>query len=346
MSQNPFGENLNIPRFEPPKVPPGVLRIIVPLALVLFLGVSSFFQIEPEEVGVVTRFGAHVRDTEPGLHLKLPIGIEKVYKVPARREINVEFGFRSPGVNSAANNGRPGGRVDPRHESNMLTGDLNAAVVEWVVQYRIAKPFDYLFQVRDVDETFRDMSEAVMREVVGDRTVNDVLTTGRRDVADEALDKLNALCLDYQTGIHVERVVLQDVTPPESVKPAFNDVNQAQQDRERLINEAQSEYNKVIPRTRGEAQQTIAAAQGYAVDRVNRSQGEAARFESLFAEYRKAPAVTRQRMYLETLGEVLPQVGRKIVIDKDVEGLTPLLDLRSAAGAVTRPPASAGGGGR
>ncbi len=339
MSQTGLPDQLNIPRFEPPKVSSSALRVMGILLLVALGAATSFYQIGPEEVGVVVRFGAHVGTTDPGLHFKLPFGIDKVYKLPALRELNEEFGFRSAPTGRQADR-RLGERVDPRNESNMLTGDLNAAVVQWVVQYRISDPFDYLFQVRNVSETFRDMSEAVMREVVGDRTVNEVLTTGRRDVGIEALRKLNQLCQDYNTGILVERVVLQDVTPPEPVKPAFNEVNQAQQQRERLINEAQSEYNKVVPRARGEAQQTISAAEGYALERVNSAEGEASRFEALYAEYRNSPEVTRKRMYLETMASVVPKVGRKIVMGDDMSGVIPLLNLEGARQT------TGGGGGR
>jgi membrane protease subunit HflK len=178
-----------------------------------------------------------------------------------------------------------------------------------------------------------------MREVVGDRTVNEVLTVGRQEVADTVRTKLQALCEEYKTGITVDQVVLQDVTPPDPVKPAFNEVNQAQQERETLINQAQAEYNKIIPRARGEAAQTIQAGEGYALDRVNRAKGEAARFQSLFAEYKKAPEVTRRRIYLETMAEVLPKVGKKVIVDDDVRGLVQLLGLDGA----TRSAVSGGG---
>jgi membrane protease subunit HflK len=209
----------------------------------------------------------------------------------------------------------------------MLTGDLNAAVVEWVVQFRIVDPYKFLFRVRGVADTFRAMSEAIMRKVVGDRTVNEVLTVGRAEVALVVEERLQELCDQYETGIKVEQVVLQDVNPPDPVKPSFNEVNQAQQEREKLINEAQSEYNKVIPRAQGEALQTIRQAEGYALDRVNRSKGDAARFNALFTEFRKAPQVTRKRIYLETMNAILPQVEKKIVVDDQLGGILPLLNL-------------------
>lgn len=325
---------VNIREFKPPEVPEGtgrVVRIFLLIGLVLFFGRLAFYQVGPEENGVVLRFGAFDHISQPGLHFRIPV-IDRVYKVAVQRQLNEEFGFTS------RRDGRRG-LDDAAGEANMLTGDLNAAVVEWVVQYRITDPLPFLFEVRNMSETFRDMSEAVMREVVGDRTVNEVLTVGRQEVADTVRTKLQALCEEYKTGITVDQVVLQDVTPPDPVKPAFNEVNQAQQERETLINQAQAEYNKVIPRARGEAAQTIQASEGYALDRVNRAKGEAARFESVFGEYRKAPEVTRRRIYLETLADVLPKVGKKVVVDDDVRGLVPLLGLDGGS----RPAVSGGG---
>jgi membrane protease subunit HflK len=297
--------------------------------LVLLTGlVSSFYQVAPEEVGVVLRFGKYAGHfTPPGLHFKFPFGIDRVYKVPIQRQITEEFGFRTRGLQIRSEVARQ----DPKMESSMLTGDLNAATVEWVVQYRIIDPFKYLFRVHEVDLTFRDMTEAVVREVVGDRTVDEVITVGRQEITIVVAARLQALCEHYETGIQVDQVVLQDVTPPELVKPAFNAVNQAEQEKETLINQAQSEYNKIVPRARGEAEQTVLAAEGYALDRVNRAKGEVARFEAVYTQYKAAPEVTRQRIYLETLNDILPKVGRKIVVDDEVRGVLPLLNLDSGA---------------
>ena len=322
------------------KPPQGLGRLIGPLlviALVAFGALTSFYQIQPEEVGVVLRFGRYLGETGPGLHFKVPFGVDRVYKVPIQRQISAEFGFRTPGVPVLVEVARQ----NPAEEASMLTGDLNAAIVQWVVQYRIVDPFKYLFRVRNVELTFRDMSEAVMREVVGDRTVNEVITVGRQEITRVAKDKLQNLSDLYEIGIQVDQVVLQDVTPPEPVKPAFRAVNEAEQEKEKLINQAQAEYNQVVPRARGEAQQTILAAEGYALDRVNRASGEAARFNALYEEYRKAPDVTRQRLYLETLGQILPKVGRKVVVDDEVRGVLPLLNLESTR---PRPAAQPGGG--
>ena len=214
----------------------------------------------------------------------------------------------------------------------MLTGDLNVAVVDWIVQYRVADPYQYLFKVRGIgpgtdDETFRDMNEAVMREVVGDRTVTEVLTVGRQDIEVTVKERLQALCDQYETGIAVDLIVLQDVNPPDAVKPSWDEVNQAQQQRDRMINEAQTRYNQVIPRAGGEAQQTILQAEGYALDRINRAEGDASRFVSIYDQYRLAPNVTRQRLYLETMQNVLPKLGGKLFIDEDAQGVLPLLPL-------------------
>ena len=320
------GSGPQIPDIKLPQLRGGLVRLIVLGVLALTVLTTSFYTIDPEETGMVVRFGQYVRATDPGLHFKIPLGVEQVLKVPIQRQLKEEFGFRTlrAGVNSQYTTKGYGG------ESNMLTGDLNAAVVEWVIQYRITDPYKYLFQVRNVNETFRDMSEAIMRKVVGDRTVNEVLTVGRAEVALKVQVDLQVLCDQYETGIKVDQVVLQDVNPPDPVKPSFNAVNEAQQEKEKLINQAQSEYNREIPRALGAALQTIQEAEGYALDRVNRSQGDAALFNALYTSYRKAPEVTRKRMYLETMNEVLPRVQNKIIVDDELKGVLPLLNLNAA----------------
>ncbi len=314
-------------RVKMPSLSPRGLRILGVLILLGIVVLTGFYTVGPEEVGVVLRFGRFVRESPPGLHFRIPFGVETVIKVPVQRQLKAEFGFRtvSAGVRSEYTTAGYEG------ESNMLTGDLNAAVVEWVVQFRVVDPYKFLFRVRNVWDTFRAMSEAVMRKVVGDRTVNEVLTIGRQEVAALVEQQLQELCNQYETGIKVEQVVLQDVNPPDPVKPSFNEVNEAQQEKQKLINEAQSEYNKVIPRARGEAQETIRRAEGYAVDRINRARGDSARFVALLQEYVKAPEVTKRRLYLETMEEILPRVSRKVVLDKDLRTLLPLLNLDESA---------------
>ncbi|MFC1504364.1 FtsH protease activity modulator HflK [Spirochaetota bacterium] len=317
--------NGDLPNINPAKLIKNIKWIILGLAAFIFL-VSGFFQIEPEEVGIILRFGKYVRTVNPGLNFKIPFGVESVEKVPVERQKKAEFGFRTlkAGIRSQYSKG------NFKEESLMLTGDLNAAEVEWIVQYRIADPFKYLFRVRNPEKTFRDMNEAVMRQVIGDRAINEVITIGRQEIADEVKVKLQLLCEQYETGLKVDQVVLQNVTPPEQVKASFNEVNEAQQEKERMINEAMSEYNKVVPRAKGEALQTIEEAKGYALERVNEAKGEAAKFTSVFREYMKAPEVTRQRIYLETMNDIYTKVDRKIISDKDFTGILPFFNTEKA----------------
>ena len=291
--------------------------------IVLIIIWTAFFQVGPEEVGVITRFGKYVREVNPGLNFKLPL-VERVYRVPVERQQKEEFGFRtiSAGIQSQFTKS---GTAD---ESLMLTGDLNLADVEWVVQYRVDDPYRYLFKVRDPINSLRDISEAAMRQVVGNRTVNEVLTVGRTEVANQVLEEIQTICIDYSLGIKIEQVVLQDVNPPDPVKDAFNAVNQAQQEKETLINQAKSEYNKVIPRASGQADETIQKAEGYATERVNNSLGEAARFNALYTEYIKAPEVTKRRLYLETMNNAIPKLGNKIITDEKGNNVLPLLQMQ------------------
>jgi len=284
---------------------------------------TTFFQVRPEEVGVITRFGKYIRKEEPGLHIKFPI-LERVYKVAVERQHKEEFGFRttSTGIKSQFS------KVGTTDESLMLTGDLNLADVEWIVQYRIDDPYKFLFKVREPIATMRDISEACMREIVGDRTVNEVLTVGRAEIALSVHQKIQQLCTEYLLGIKIEQVVLQDVNPPDPVKDAFNAVNQAQQEKETLINQARSEYNKIIPRAKGQAEETIQKAEGYATERVNNALGEAFRFNALYREYIKAPEVTKRRIYLETLQSVIPKLGNKIITDEKGNNILPLLQMQ------------------
>ncbi len=306
-----------------PNVSPNLIKYGVIGIFVLIFIFSAFFTISPEEVGVILRFGKFSHIADPGLNFKLPLGIDKLYKVSVQRQLKEEFGFRTEAIGVRSRYSK----ASFLDESLMLTGDLNSAEVEWIVQFRIADPYKFLFKVRETLSTFRAMTEAVVREIVGDRTVNEVLTIGRQEISVSIQTKLQELCIQYDTGIKVDQVVLQDVNPPDRVKPSFNEVNEAQQEREKLINQAQAEFNKVIPRARGEAEQMIQEAEGYAMERVNRSKGEVARFNVLFNQYRLAKDVTLQRIYLETMNTVLPRVGRKLIIDESVKGLIPLLDL-------------------
>lgn len=299
-----------------------IREVLLGLVVLLILA-TSVKTVKPEEEGVVLFLGKYTRKVNPGLSFIAPLGVEKMYKIPVQRQLKLEFGFRTlvPGVRTVYSD------KDFGDESLMLTGDLNLADVEWVVQYRIMDSYKYLFRVRDAEDALRDMSEAAMRKAVGDRTVNEVLTVGRQAVASNVETLLQQMCVEYENGLQIEQVVLQDVNPPELVKPSFNAVNQAQQERETLINQAESEYNQVIPRARGEAAETIQLAEAYALNRVNRAIGEADRFNSLYAEYIKAPEVTKKRIYFETLERILPKIGDKIVVDEKGNNVLPLLNI-------------------
>ncbi len=306
-----------------PKIKPGIIKLTIAGVIILILLFSSFYQIGPEEMGVILRFGKFVRTTDPGLHLKLP-GIEQLTKVPVQRQLKKEFGFRTetPGIRTEY-------RVTPetQKEARMLTGDLNVADVEWIVQYKIKDPEKYLFRLRDPESTFRYMNEAVVRKIVGDNSVDEVITVGRARMALEAKEELQKLCDLYEIGIEVNQLIFQDVNPPEPVKPSFNEVNEALQEKERKINEAWSEYNQEIPKARGEAEQVIRAAEGYATERVNNAEGDANRFKAIYREYARAPLVTRKRLYLEAINEILPKMNKKIIFDEQQKNILPLLNL-------------------
>ena len=306
----------------------GSLWLLLVALLVVAAGYTSFFRVATNETGVVQRFGRYVRSEGPGLQLKLPFGIEKVTKVKTGRNFQMEFGYRTveAGVRS---------RFTERgfkEESLMLSGDLNVVDLQWTVQYKIGNPVDYLFQVKDVDSAIRDVSESVMRRVVGNRLFDFVLTVGRAEIADRVKVEMQEILDSYRTGIQVVNVKMQNVTPPEPVKAAFNEVNEAEQEKESKINQAQAAYNKEIPKARGNAQQTISEAEGYALERVNLAQGEANRFLAIFKEYRQAKDVTKARYYLESMNQLLNNVEEIYVIDADQKGIVPLLDLQKARG--------------
>ncbi|PVY39635.1 FtsH protease activity modulator HflK [Pontibacter virosus] len=297
-------------------------KILLGLFLLILL-LTSIKTVGPEEEGVVMYVGHYDRTVQPGLNFILPFGIEEMRKIPVQRQLKQEFGFRTTDLERNTQYSK----ADFNDESLMLTGDLNLANVEWVVQYRIVNSYNYLFKVRDAEKALRDMSESAMRKIVGDRTVNEVLTVGRQEVATSMEVLLQRMCDEYENGIRIDQVVLQDVNPPETVKPSFNAVNQAQQERETLINQAESEYNRIIPRARGEADETVQLAEAYALTRVNVATGEAARFNSLFEEYVKAPEVTKKRLYLETMERILPKIGDKVIVDERGNNVLPLLNL-------------------
>ncbi|MBN1880228.1 FtsH protease activity modulator HflK [bacterium] len=314
---------------------PGAVALGAGVFFLIILAFTTFYTVQAEYQGVVLRFGKYIKTVEPGLRFKLPLGIDEVQLVPVRRQLKQEFGFGTPGASNPTQS--TPSRGEQEAERGMVTGDLNAATVEWIIQYRIRDPKLFLFRVRNPEITMRYISESVMRSVVGDRTVDEVITVGRQEIESVALEKMQALVDLYQLGLVIDQVQLKDVNPPKPVQPSFNEVNQAQQERERMINIANGEYNKVIPRARGLADQKIQEAEGYALKRVNEAQGEIARFNAILAEYSKAPLVTRQRLYLETLASVIPTLGQKIVIDEDAAQILPLLQLNASQAGKVNP---------
>jgi membrane protease subunit HflK len=311
-------------------MPSGGLRgviVIVVLAVVVLGAYTSYYTVPSDSVVVVQRFGKYLKEVPPGLHFKLPLGIDKATIVPVKRQLKQEFGFSTPGATDPYQTPRDG-----RRETEMVTGDLNAALVEWVVQYRISDPVKFLFEVREPSETLRYVSESVMREVVGDRTVDEVITIGRQEIETEALAKMQVLSTKYSMGISIDQVQLKNINPPAPVQESFNEVNQAQQEKEKLINEARRDYNKVIPLAEGEKDQRIREADGYRLKKINEAEGDVARFNALLAEYNKAPEVTRRRIYVETLQKVMPGIRSMIIVDEQTRNILPLLNLNARKG--------------
>jgi len=311
-------------------VPGGSTRGKTGFVIVILLAIAAwtaYYTVPSDSVAVIQRFGKYLKEVPPGLHFKLPFGVDVASVVPVKRQLKQEFGFATPGARDPFQTSRDG-----RLETEMVTGDLNAALVEWVVQYRVSDPFKFLFEVRQPRGTLRHVSESVMREVVGDRTVDEVITIGRQEIEIEALAKMQALATKYEMGISIDQVQLKNINPPGPVQESFNEVNQAQQEKEKLINEARRDYNKVIPLAEGEKDQRIREADGYRLKRINEAEGDASRFNALFEEYSKAPEVTRRRIYIETMQEVLPKIQSKIIVDEQSQGILPLLNLDTRKG--------------
>ena len=316
----------------PPKVSGAFIWSALVAIAALVVVASSWFTVQPEETALVLRFGKVVRTQGPGLHFKWPYGVEQVIHVPTARVLKEEFGFRTISSDQRSSYSSQG-YMD---ESLMLTGDLNVIDVQWIAQFRIEEPFKFLFHLREAPRTIRDISESVMRRVVGNRLGSDVLTVGRVEVSREVRDEMQRILDEYGAGVRMVTVELQDVTPPDPVKPAFNEVTEARQDRERTINQAQEQANREIPKARGEAERMVTEAEGAAVERVNRARGEAERFNAIYAEYRAVPDVTRRRLYLEAMTAILPAVKDVYVVDENQKALLPFLSL-GAKGATVAP---------
>lgn len=322
----PPGVEEVVQKFKNLKLPGGWIILVIIVAL--YIGSSAFFTVALDEVGIVQRFGRYVRTVEPGLHFKLPRGIEKITKVKVRFVYKEEFGLRTLEADVRTRYA-PGEAYE--NESLMLTGDLNVAVVPWIVQYRVKDPYKYLFRVRNVTTTLRDLSESTMRLVVGDRSINEVISK-REEIADEAKTFLQKDLDEAETGINVVTIEMKKTNVPGPVQPSFNEVNQAVQEKERMVYQAREQYNKAIPAAKGNAEKTIKAAEGYALDRVNRAKGDASRFSAQYRAYARAKDVTRRRLYLEALKDLFPKLGKKYIIDANQKNLLPLLNLGNEGG--------------
>lgn len=289
---------------------------------------ATIYTVEPDEEAIVIRLGKYKETTSPGLHFKIPF-IETVDKIKTTIVHQAEFGFRTKRTTTYRRSQYSEDAYD--NESLMVTGDLNVADVQWVVQYKISDPFKYKFQTRDPERNIRDVSESIMRRVVGDRLVTDVLTTGRVEIASNAEVLMQEVLDKYDMGISIQTVKLQDVNPPDSVKASFNEVNEAKQEQEKVINQAERKYNEVIPEARGKADKLIQTAEGYGMALINRSKGDASKFLSVLKEYKKAPLITRKRLYLETMEEIFSRMDNVTIVDSKVKGIMPVFgDMKGA----------------
>jgi len=298
------------------------------LILALLAGLNSYYTVEPQETAVVKRFGEFSHTNTAGLHFKIPLGVDQVHKVVTGRVLQREYGYRTLQADTR-NRMAARGYED---ESIMLSGDLNVVDFQWTVQYKIEDPVDYLFKVHDVEGTLDDISESVIRRIVGNRYADEILTVGRASIAERAREEIQSIMDQYQAGLRIVTVQLQNVNPPDPVKGAFNEVNESQQEKERMINEAQEVYNQRIPRAQGEARQTIAQAEGYATERVNRAQGEVQLFRQILEAYEQSPDVTRRRMYIEAFESLSKNFEHLYVIDSNQNNILPHLDLGRAMG--------------
>jgi membrane protease subunit HflK len=293
----------------------------VGIIMTLFTLLFGFISIPANSVGVKTRFGAYDSIVNPGLAYAIP-HVDEIRVVATQRLLKLEFGFITPNASNAYQ-----GDAQAEDTETMITGDLNTALVPWVVQYRITDPKMYLVGAREPEQTLRDLSESVMREVIGDRTVDEVLTIGRHDIETSTLKRLADLCSQYELGIQIQQVQLATVRPPPVVQAAFNEVNQAQQEKQTAINQAWAVYNDAVPNARGQAKEREKQAEAYAFHRINEAKGEAQKFSLLLGEYRKAPDVTRRRLYLEAMQAILPNLQRKVIVDDSLKGILQTLPL-------------------
>ncbi len=308
----------DIPQFKVPQFKPSIILGIILLLLVVWIVPGTFYFVEPDEEGVVTTFGKFSRTTSPGVHFKWPSPIEHAATPAIRQVRRAEIGFRT-------SQGRPLQRVPA--ESLMLTGDQNIIDINLVVQYRIMDSVKFLFNVRRPHKLIRDAAETVIRGIIGSKNIDEALTTGKAEIQILAKGQIQVLLDRYESGLQVVTIQLQDVHPPEQVEAAFKDVVSAREDKERMINEAQGYRNAVIPEARGQAAKIVREAEGYLEKVIKTAEGDAKRFLQQYAEYKKAPEITRKRIYLETMEEVLPNIKKFIMDNKKGGSVLPILPL-------------------
>lgn len=302
---------------------PAMLFWLIVLALAVAAGFSSVYVVDETENAVITRFGKYKQTVGSGLHVKLPFGIDKNYNVDIKTLRAEQFGFKT--VKSGRNNEY---KNNISEESEMLTGDLNIVDVEWVIQYKITDPKQWLFNVYEKEQTIRDISRSVINTLVGDRAIFDVISSDRSTIQNLAQEQMNENFKALGLGINVTTVQFQNVVPPVEVQAAFEDVNKASQDMKRLINEGKEEYNKEIPKAQGEADRQIQVAEGYAAERVNMAKGDVARFNAVYEEYKRSPKTTKERIYLETMAEIFGSETKPELIDSELENLVPVKNLK------------------
>ena len=303
-----------------------IKKFIPPILIIIFViitGYTAFYTVRANEEAVILRFGSYKETVGPGLHTKIPYGIDKILKGEVKRIYNEEFGFRTEQRGYSSMIG------DVREEKLMLTADINSAEVQWVIRYKIKALEAYFFNVKNVGETIRDVSQAAMRTLVGDRSIDEVLTVGRTEIEQKSKEDIQRILDSYKCGIDIQTVLLKAVNPPEPVKDAFNAVNQAIQIRDRIINEAEGQRNKILPAAEGKKQQVIKEAEGYRIRRVNEATGDVKAFQAVYEEYKKAEDVTRRRLYLETMSKVIPNCEKLYIIDKDIKGLLPMFEINA-----------------
>jgi len=307
------------------KSPKSIIGLII-LFIIISAVYSSWYTVQTEETAVITRFGKYTQQTPPGLHFKLPWGVDRVTKVKNTLVHEESFGFivpqkRTLGFNNLNNSSF---YRKPKEESLMLTGDLNVADVKWVVQYKISDPKKYLYNVANPQKNLRDISQATMRRVVGDRTVTEVLTVGSITIAQEAKELTQSILDNYNLGVEIINVLIKQTNPPEEVKPSFDEVTAAKQEQEQAINIAEKKYNEKIPEAKGLAEKEISFARGFAIETVNKAKGDAERFNRVLTEYKKAPKITKTRLYLEMVEDTVKKIENFTVVDSEIQGLLPI----------------------